>query len=131
MTKFFKLDKCRIRVNECRPTGWRTNGSGRFSKRKETIEFGCFAYGTQPNITVLVENGVKAGSETLDCRSTIFPGFLQGSNTGGEFGYLIACKGLCPAALRPVPWDAFDTVRRNLDKVDILEQGQRVWQKVV
>jgi len=58
-----------------RPTGWRTNGSGRFSMR-ETIEFNYFVYGAQPKITVLVENGVKAGSETLDCRSTAFPGFL-------------------------------------------------------
>ena len=66
MTKLFKLDKCRIRVDKCRPAGWGTNGSGRFSKREETIEFGSFAYGAQPNITVLVKNGVKAGSKTLD-----------------------------------------------------------------
>ena len=76
MTELLKLDECRIRVNKCRPTGRRTNGSGRFSKGKETVEFGCFAYGTQPNITVLVEDSVEAGGKILDCRSTIFPGFL-------------------------------------------------------
>jgi len=43
---------------ERRPVFIRTNGSGRFSMRG-TIEFGYFAYGVQPKITVLVENGVR------------------------------------------------------------------------
>ena len=99
MAELFKLDKSRISVNKCRSTRWRTNGSGRFSKREETIEFGGSADRAQPNIAVLIENSVEAGGETPDYCSTIFSGFLQGPNTGREFGDLEPRKGLCPTAL--------------------------------